>query len=99
MLEQIRGSKFNPSYKEIKGHTIFDIKVDGKFTCKKIFVEGDHRTDPPPSITYSIVVSRDSIRIFFMLASLNNLDICDVDIGNPYLNFECREKVWFEAVP
>ena len=88
-----------PGYQQIKCHMIFDIKMDGKFTRKARFVAGGHTTDPPASITYSSVVSRDSVRIAFMLAALNDLDLSACDIGNAYLNAECREKIWTEAGP
>ena len=32
-----------------------------------------------------------------MLASLNNLNIAACDIGNAYLNADCREKLWIVA--
>jgi hypothetical protein len=56
-------------------------------------------TDPPSSITYSSVVSRDSVRIAFILASLNGLSLSATDIGNAYLNAEAREKVYTTAGP
>jgi hypothetical protein len=63
---------------------IFDIKMD--FTRKAHFVAGGHMTDPPDTITYSSVVSCDSVRIAFLLAALNDIDIRACDIGNAYLN-------------
>ena len=54
---------------------IFDINMDVKFTRNARFVEGLHRTDPPLSITYSIVVSRYSSRLVILLALLNDLYI------------------------
>jgi hypothetical protein len=72
-------------------HMVFDIKVD--FTRKAQFVAGGHRAEAPKSITYSSVVSRDSIRIAFLLAALNDVDILAADIGNAYLNADTREKV------
>jgi hypothetical protein len=82
-------------YKWIKCHMIFDVKMD--FTRKARFVAGGHMTDPPASITYSSVVSRDSVRIAFMLAALNDIDILACDIGNAYLNASPREKVYTTA--
>ena len=73
---------------------IFDIKMDGKFTRKCRFVAGGHTTDPPSSSTYSSVVSRDSVRIAFLIAAMNGLDVWAADIGNAYLNAPCREKRW-----
>ena len=39
---------------------------------------------------------RESFRIAFLLASLNDLDIFARDIGNAYLNAKFREKLWTE---
>ncbi len=72
-------------------HIIFDVKVD--FTRKARFVAGGHKTEAPKGITYSSVVSRDSILIAFLLAALNDVDILAADIGNAYLNADTREKV------
>jgi hypothetical protein len=56
-------------------------------------------TKTPASITYSSVVSRDSVRIVFLLAALNGLDVCVADVGNAYLNADCQEKIWTTAGP
>ena len=56
------------------------------FTRKERFVAGGHRTEAPMSITYSRVVSRDSVKIAFLVATLNDIDIMACDIGNAYLN-------------
>ena len=69
---------------------IFYTKMYGKFTRKERLVADGHTTAPPSSITYSIVVSRKSVRIAFILASLNYLDIFDCGICNAYLNAKCR---------
>jgi Reverse transcriptase (RNA-dependent DNA polymerase) len=98
--DQIREGLAKGSYvgfQEIRCHMIFDVKMD--LTRKARFVAGGHLTEPPSSITYSSVVSRDSVRLAFLLAALNGLDIMTCDIGNAYLNAPCREKVWFVAGP
>jgi hypothetical protein len=77
---------------------VFDIKMDN-LTRKACFVAGGHMTETPNSITYSSVVSRDSIQIAFLLATLNSCNICVADIGNAYLNADCREKIWTVAGP
>jgi hypothetical protein len=84
-------------YKWIRCHMIFDVKMD--FTRKARFVAGGHMTDPPSAITYSSVVSRDSVRIAFLLAALNDVPILATDIGNAYLNANPREKVYTTAGP
>jgi len=90
-------SKLLPGYQEIKYHFVFDIKMD--FTRKARLVAGGHTTETPSSITYSSVVSRDSMRIAFTMAQMLELDILSADIGNAYLNAPCREKIWVEAGP
>lgn len=84
-------------YKWIRCHMIFDVKMD--FTRKARFVAGGHMNDPPPAITYSTVVSRDSVRIAFLLAALNDVNLLATDIGNAYLNAKPRERVYTTAGP
>ena len=85
-------------YQEIRCHMIFHIKMAG-LACKARLVGGSHTTDTPSSITYSSVVSCDSIRIAFLIAALNDLDIMAADIRNAYLNAPCHEKIWTMASP
>ena len=49
------------------------------------------------SLSYSSVVLRDSVRIMFLAAALNDIDIKMCDIGNAYLNAETRERLCFTA--
>jgi hypothetical protein len=48
-------------------------------------------------MTYSSVVSRDSVRLAFLIAALNDINIISCDLENAYLNAPCREKIWFEG--
>jgi hypothetical protein len=82
-------------FQEIGCHIVFDIKMD--FTRKARFRAGRHTTDTPAAMTYSSVVSRDTVRIGFMLAALNGLDVMACDLENAYLNAPCVEKIWFEG--
>jgi len=77
--------------KRIPCHMVFDMKLD--FTWKAHFAAGGHVTDPPTSLTVSSVVACDSIRLAFMIAALNDVDILSADIGNAYLNAPTKEKV------
>ena len=96
--EQARTDKSKyVGFQEIACHIIFDVKMD--LTQKARFVAGGHMTEAPASITYSSIVSRDSVRIAFLLAALNDLDIVACDVGNAYLNAPCRKKIWFVAGP
>ncbi|MGH3053464.1 MAG: reverse transcriptase domain-containing protein, partial [Gaiellaceae bacterium] len=84
-------------YKKIPLRMIFDVKMD--FTRKARLVAGGHKTDPPTSLTYSSVASRESVRLAFLLAGLNNLEIIMTDVGNAYLNATTKEKVYAIAGP
>jgi len=97
--EQIRTGKVRPGYSHCSTQIIFDIKMDGKLTRKARLVADGHKTHPPSSITYSSVVSRDSVRVALNIASLNSLHVSACDIGNAYLNATCREKSWTIAGP
>jgi hypothetical protein len=83
-------------FKEISCHLIFDVKSD-TLARKARFVAGGHRTDPPKDSTYSSVVSRDSVRLFFLLAALNDVDVLACDVQNAYINATTKEKIWFRG--
>jgi hypothetical protein len=67
------------------------------FTRNARFVAGGHTTTAPSSMTYSSVVPRDSVRLVFLIAALDGVDIMSCDLENAYLNAPCREKIWFEG--
>ena len=82
-----------PGFQEVKCHMIFDIKI-GENLCRKAqMVAGGHTTEAPSSITYSSVVSRESVLISLTIAALNNLDVLACGIQNAYLTAQCREKI------
>jgi len=84
-----------PGYKKIPGHIVWDVKMD--FTRKARYVAGGHRTDPPKAITYSSVVSRETIRIALLVAGLNGLNLRLTDIGNAYLTAPVTERYYVVA--
>ena len=86
-------------YTEITTHMIFDIKMGENFRRKARLVADGHKTEAPSSITYSSVVSRDSVRICLLAAALNDLDVQAGDIENAYLTALTREKKWTRAGP
>ena len=43
-------------------------------------------TKPPSIMNFSTIVTRESVRIAFLLAGLNKLDVQAADISNAYLN-------------
>jgi hypothetical protein len=77
-------------YKHITCHMIFDIKMIG-LVRKARFVAGGHLTDPPTDSVYSSVVTRESVRIMFLVAALNDRDILGADVQNAYLHAMTKE--------
>ena len=78
---------------------VFDIKMGENFRRKARMVAGGHKIDTPAVLTYSSVVSRDSVRIALTIAALNDLKVLTCDIQNAYLRAKCREKIWTIAGP
>jgi hypothetical protein len=96
-IDDARTGKRLVGFQEIACHMVFDIKMD--FTRKARYVAGGNTTAPPAEATYSSVVSRESVRIGFLIAALNDLEICAADVTNAYINADCREKIWTVAGP
>ena len=71
--------------------------MNGGFTREDLLVADGHKIGAPASITYSIVISRDSVRIVFLIVSFNDLDFCACNIGKANHNAKCREKLWTVA--
>jgi hypothetical protein len=82
-----------PTYKEIRCHMIFDVKMED-FRRNARFVAGGNTTDTPHTMTYASAVSRESLRIALTLAALNDLDVNMADIENSYLTAPITEKNW-----
>ena len=77
---------------------VFDVKFDGRL--KSRLVAGGHRTpDVPREEVFSPVVSMEAVRLGFMFAPLNNLQVCAGDVGNAFLNAKTNEKVFIIAGP
>jgi len=80
------GSKWIPY------HFVFDVKHN--LDRKARLVAGGHRNQGVPQHNrFSSVVSRDSVRLGFLIAALNGLDVKVTDIGNAYLNAANKERV------
>ena len=71
--------------------------MDGNFTRKSRLVSDGHKTAPPFSTTYSSVLTREIVRLSFLISGLNDLDICAFYIGNAYLYALCFFKLWTEV--
>ena len=66
---------------------------------KARYVACGHTTNTPVSLTYSSVISRESVRIVFLLAYLLDLKVLVADIANVCIHAPCREHIWYEAGP
>ena len=86
-------------YQFMRCHMIFDVKFGENFRHKARLVAGGHMTDTPNTLTYSSVISRDSVHIALTIAALNNLSVMACDIQNAYLTTDFREKIWMHAGP
>jgi hypothetical protein len=86
-----------PDFKKIDCHMVFDVKLD--LVRKARFVAGGHQTDPPKESVYSNVISRDSVRLAFLIAVLNDLEILSDNIQNAYLNAPTKERIYMIAGP
>ena len=58
---------------------IFDVNMED-FWRKARLVAGGHVTEPPPTIKYASVVSRDTVGNSLKLAALNELPLKVADI-------------------
>ena len=72
------GEKAPPGWSKASGHIVFDVKMD--FMRKAQWVLDGHRQSDPKGSTYAGVVSRESVRIAFTYATLNELDVCATNI-------------------
>ena len=64
---------------------------------RHVFCANGSKTDVPKSLSYLSVLSCESVRIAFLLASLNDVEVLACDISGAYLNAPVGEKVWFVA--
>ena len=89
----LKGEELPDGYTRIPYHIVFGVKFDGRRKAR--LVAGGHRT---PSVSheevYSGVVGMDTIRMAFVLASLNELEVCTADISTAFLYGKTREKVY-----
>ena len=86
-------------FQEIKCHMIFDVKIGENFLRKARLVVGGHTTEAPATLSYSLVVSHDSVWIALTIVALNELEVMACDIQNAYLTANCHEMIWTRAGP
>ena len=84
------GKKAPPGWHKVTGHIVFDVKMD--FTRKARWVLDGHKTPDPIGSNFAGVVSRETVRIAFTYAALNNLNVFSADIRNAYLTAPSSRK-------
>ena len=62
-------------------------------------VSGGHITSVPLNITYSSVVSRETVGIVLTMAVLNEMSVNTADIMNAYIKAPCRETLYTTLGP
>ena len=69
------------------------------FHGKACLVAGGHMTNTPDTITYSSVVTRQTVCIVFTMAVLHDLEIKAADVLNAYVMAPNHEKLWTVVGP
>ena len=82
-----------PDHQYIHCHMIFDIKMED-FHHKARLVAGGHATKAPATLTYTSVMSRETVCIALLLAALNDINIWATDVLNAYITAPCHKKIW-----
>ena len=86
-------------YEEITGHLVFDIRLGENFRRKARYCAEGQKTSTPTSMTYSMVVPRDSVRIISLIEALNEIELNGEDVKNAFLSSPNKEKCWIRARP
>ena len=85
-------------YEHLGYHMVFDVKITLDRKCRLV-ADGQRVEEQPREHTYSSVPSRDTVRMFFLLAALNDCDVMAADIQNAYLTAPITEKYWIKCGP
>ena len=73
-------------YTNITTHMVFDVKLGTLARKARLCTDGHKVPGLPKASTYSSIPSRDSVRILFLLAALNGLEVLSAYIQNAYLS-------------
>ena len=86
------------SYQFINCHMVFDIKIED--SCRKAcLVVGGHVTYMPKVITYSSVVTRETVHIALIMVALHDLEVKAADILNSFVLALNMGKEWTTLSP
>ena len=90
------GNKPPVGHQRITVHMVFDVKITLQRKARLV-ADGHKVPEVRRESTYSSVPSRDSVRLFFLVAALNDLDVLSADIQNAYLSAPIKEKYYLIA--
>ena len=82
---------------KLERHLVFGLKF--YFIIKVKLVLNEHKTPNTTGSTYAAVVSIESIRISFIYAALNFIDVFAADIHNAYLQDPYSQKEYIICGP
>ena len=77
---------------------IFDVKMED-FQRKARLVAGGHMTNDPDGITYSSIISHETVHLALTIASLNDLEVKAADTMNAYITAPTKEKIGMTLGP
>ena len=80
-------------FQYVNCHKVFDVKMED-FQTKACLVTGGHVTHIPYTITYSNVVTRETVWIALTMAALHDLEVKAADALNAYVMEPNHEKIW-----
>ena len=93
-----KGHKLPKDYIFIKLLWAFDVKHDGRKRAR--LVAGGHMTPKlDKEDTTSTMITNESIRLLFLIATIQNLKILAADVSHAYINAYSKEKVYTIAGP
>ena len=78
--------------------TVYEVSYDFRHQNGGLQEKGEaggrgHMTETPKTLTYTSVVSRETVRIALMVAALNDLEVKTSDVQNAYLTAPCAEVI------
>ena len=82
--------KLPRGYQFVKCHMIFMLRwkvLGGRL------VTGGHLAKAPAAVTYTSVVSRETVRIVLTIAALNEIEVKCGDVMNAYITAPCTERI------
>ena len=92
-FRKLHNGKLVPiGYHRVNCHMIFGVKME-YFRRKDRLVEERHAIEQPATITYAIVVSRETVIIALTLDALNNFLVKVMDIQNAYITAPVTENI------